>query len=78
MLSTKTVLVKKDWELVTNKVACIQANEEIYLLLNEGEVPTEKTGFSLAIGESYTNGRDGIYVWAKDKASVGSGVVSVR
>lgn len=75
-LAGRTVIVGEDWTLVTNVVSVLQFNDIMEVTINNGGVPTTD-GMTVAIGETYTNGAEGLHVWAK-KLVGGSGVESIR
>ena len=68
--STKTVTVNSTWTLVTNKVALLQFNDDMYMAISSGDMPIDNVGFKMQGNEKYVNGMDGISVWAKTKQKV--------
>lgn len=76
-LDVRTVIVGEEWTLVTSSVSVIQFNDEMYMAVTEGIVPTSDVGFTYMEGDEYTNGANHLYVWVKKKPG-GTNVESVR
>lgn len=76
-LSTKTVQVESEWTMVTNKVALLQFNDDMFVILNGSSTPPNKVGTLVKKDETYTNAVPGLYVWAKSKLD-GSNIESIR
>ena len=76
-LDTRTVKVSNTWTLITNKTALIQFNDEMYLAITHGTVPTESVGIVMQKYEKHLNGGDHLSVWAKSIYG-GTNIESVR
>ena len=76
-IDTRTVEVSDTWTLITNKTALIQFNDEMYLAITHGTVPTESVGFIMQKYEKHLNGGDRLSVWAKSIYG-GTNIESVR
>lgn len=74
---TKTVPITANWTLVTNKVALLQFNDKMHMVITSGAAPSESVGFVMSALEKYVNTTDGLSIWAKALAG-GSGNESVR
>jgi hypothetical protein len=77
-MTTRTVtLPTDDWTLITSKIALLQFNDEMDMVVTDGTAPSESVGFTMIRNEKYVNSTDGIAVWAKRRAG-GSNKESVR
>ena len=76
--STSTKIIGTDWTLVTNKVAMLQFNDDMYIAITDGTLPSEQVGFYMVTHEKYINSLAGISVYAKSMPNRGTGKESVR
>lgn len=57
----------RDWILLTNKIAMIQFNSNMIMVINSsGSTPSDNnSGFNMVDGEKYINSKAGLYIWVK-------------
>ena len=74
---TRTVHVGDNWTFLTDNIALLQFNDEMYMYLGDSSMPTEKVGMVMDKNEKYINNEAGVYVYAKSRYG-GSNIESVR
>lgn len=76
---TRTVNIGTDWTKITNKVALLQFNNAMLMVLTGGTTPTDEAGFVMEVNEKYINNSTSITVWGKTQNHMNmTGINSVR
>lgn len=75
---TTTVTVGLNWTFITNKIAMLQFNNKMQMVLNGGGTPTDTIGFMMDTHEKYINNSVLISVWARLLPGAPAGVDSIR